>query len=188
MAQLTNSTRTAVRPYRSRFAGSPPIWHLQESTLVAAASSNAIKYGDVVQFDVNVATANHRIVRASTMANQPNVVSTALVGIAAETPATSTQSADAPGAKMAVYLATPGTEFLFPTKAAGTAHLSSLVGSRRAIGYDSTDSFFYCDIGNSTAGDATLIITEVIDPGTTNGLVAAKFLSTNTARFVSAAF
>ena len=56
------------------------------------------------------------------------------------------------------------------------------------LAYDSTDNIIYADPGNSTAGDATIIITEVIDAGTTNGLVVGRFISTNTARFVSAAF
>jgi hypoxanthine-guanine phosphoribosyltransferase len=47
---------------------------------------------------------------------------------------------------------------------------------------------FYCDVANSTAGDAALLITDVIDPGTTNGWVIAKFLSTGVARLISGAF
>lgn len=191
MPQLGNSTATRIRPYRARLGlGTFPIAHFQESTIVAGnASSDAIKVGDVVQFDVNVATAAHRLVRASTMANVPNVVSTALIGIAANTPAsTATATTPGPTGGVAVYLATPGVEFLFPTKLAGASHVSSLVGSRRALGYDSTDNIFYLDVGNSTAGDASVIVTEVVDAGTTNGLVVGRFISTNTHRFVSAAF
>lgn len=191
MAQLTNSTATRVRPYRMRWGGTYPIWHFQESSAVAGnASSDVIKVGDVVQFDVNVATAAHRVVRASTMANVPNILSTAFLGIAANTPAsTVTAASPGPTGGVQVYLATPAVEFLWPTKLTGAAHASSLAGNRRcAIAYDSTDSFFYADPGNSTAGDASLIITEVIDAGTTNGLVVAKFLSTATSRFVSGAF
>jgi hypothetical protein len=47
---------------------------------------------------------------------------------------------------------------------------------------------FYCDVANSTAGDASLVVTDVIDPGSSNGQVVAKFLSTAVARFVSGAF
>lgn len=187
MAQLANSTATVVKPYRMRLGGATfPIAHLTESS-IASGATNAIKYGDVVQFDVNVATANHRVIRSSTMANVPNVLSTAFLGIAAATPA-STVTASSPGASFPVYLAAANVEFLWPTKATGAQHASSLVGQRRAIAYDSTDNIFYCDVANSTAGDASLVITEVIDVGTTNGLVVAKFLSTATSRFVSAAF
>lgn len=193
MAQLGNSTATRIRPYRARLGlGTYPIAYFQESTAVAGnGSSDCIRVGDVVQFDVNVATANHRVVRASTMANVPNLVSTAIIGIAANTPA-STVTAASPGPEkgVAVYLATPGVEFLFPTKLSGATHVSSLAGGGRrcALAYDSTDNIFYADPANSTAGDASIIITEVIDAGTTNGLVVGRFISTNTARFVSAAF
>lgn len=191
MPQLGNSTATRIRPYRARLGlGTFPIAYFQESSIVGGSASNAIKVGDVIQFDVNVATAAHRVVRASTMANVPNLVSTAIIGIAANTPAsTVTASSPGPDNGVAVYLPTPGVEFLFPTKLAGSAHVSSLAGGRRtALAYDSTDNIFYADPANSTAGDATILITEVIDAGTTNGLVVGRFISTNTARFVSAAF
>jgi len=177
MAQLTNSTRTTPRPYRSR-KGDFTIWHFEPSTAISTA---AIKYGDVVQFDVN--TVNGKIVKSSTMANVPNVLSTALLGIALDASALAGSSAG--GEKLAVCLGDNATEFLWPTKQAGADHGSSLVGLRRAIGYDSSLGMFYIDTANSTAGDATLIITECIDPGTTNGLYAAKFNSTNVARFVA---
>ena len=189
MAQIDLSSRSKPRPYRRR-SGGFQTWHFYESTCVSTA---IIRAGDVVQADVNVSTANHRIVKSSTMANVPNCLSTAFYGIAAEDSTaygrnTSPTAAAPSGHKLPVTLADAQTEFLFATKAAGTAHLSSLVGTRRALGYDSTLEIHYCDVGNSTAGDAVLLITEVIDEGTTNGYVAAKFLSTNTHRFVSAAF
>ena len=184
MAQITHSTRTKPQPYRSR-GGTFDLRALQPSTTVSSA---VIAYGDVVQFDVNVATANHRIVKSSTMANVPNVLSTAFLGIAVEADG-STVSANAPAdINVVVCIANKDTEFKFPTKLAGSAHASSKVGVRAALAYDSTLSMFYADPGNSTAGDASLVITEIIDPGTTNGFVAAKFLSTAVARLVSAAF
>lgn len=183
MASITHSTRTKVTPHRSR-GGTFDLRAFQASTGISTAS---IAYGDVVQFDVNEATANYRIVKSSTMANVPNVLSTAFLGVAVEAdPNTIGQTVRED--KILVCVANKDTEFKFPTKLAGTAHESSLVGRRKAIGYDSTLGMFYCDSGNSTAGDASLVITEVIDPGTTNGYVAAKFLSTAVARLVSAAF
>ena len=188
MAQITNSTRSKPKPYRSR-GGTFDMRALPESTCISTA---VIAYGDVVQFDVNVATANHRIVKASSMANVPNVISTALIGIAVEGSAdigsTIAAGSEGGGSKLLVCCANKETEFKWPTKATGAQHASSLVGTRRAIGYDSTLSMFYVDVANSTAGDATLVITEVIDAGTTNGAVVAKFLSTNLARMISGAF
>jgi len=185
MAQLNHSTRTTIRPYRTT-RGSFRLEYFQPSTTV---SSGVIAYGDVVQFDVNVATANHRIVKASTMANVPNVISTALIGIAAEADASSVSATSPNPGLLGVYVAEKDAEFVFPTKLAGTAHLSSLLGTRRAVGYDSTNSMFYLDVGNSTAGDATVIVTGLVsDEGTTNGLVRGRFISTNVSRLISGAF
>lgn len=182
MAQITNSSRTTPRPYRSR-KGDYTVLSFEPSTAISTA---AIRYGDVVQFDVNVAGQRNKIVKSSTMANVPNVVSTAFVGIALATSELAGSSAG--GEKLQVCLADSFTEFLWPTKQAGADHGSSLVGASKAIGYDSTLGMFYMDMANSTAGDAALVITECIEPGTSNGQYVAKFLSTNTARFVSAAF
>lgn len=187
MAEVTLSASDKARFYRSR-KGGQTIWHFTESTCLSSAK---IMVGDVVQFDVNVSTANSRIVKSSTMANVPNVISTAFLGIAIEDSTAfgnAGPTATAPGRSIPVLLADSQTEFRFVTKSAGTVLTSTLVGSRRAIAYDSTLSIFYCDLGNSTAGDATVLITECLDPGTTNGAVAAKFNSTNVARFVSGAF
>lgn len=184
---LTNSSRTTPRPYRSR-SGDFQVWSFEASTCVSSA---LIRYGDVVQYDVNVSSNNYRIVKSSTMANVPNVVSTAFLGVAVDAD-TSDGSTSGLGTsarqKLAVVLANNHTEFLWPTKATVAQHQSTLVNTRRAIGYDSTLSMFYCDVANSTAGDAALLVTEVIDPGSSNGQVVAKFLSTNVARFVSGAF
>lgn len=184
---LTNSTRTTPRPYRSRSADYQ-VFAFEASTCV---STSLIKYGDVVQYDVNVSSNNFRIVKSSTMANVPNVLSSAFLGIALDND-TSDGSTTGLGTsarqKLTVCLATPNTEFVWPTKATVAQHASTLINTRRAIGYDSTLSMFYCDVANSTAGDATLVITDVLDPGSSNGQVVAKFLSTATARFISAAF
>ena len=183
MASITHSTRTKPTPHRSR-GGTFDLRAFQPSTGISTAT---IAYGDVVQFDVNVASANHRIVKSSTMANVPNVLSTAFLGIAVEADA-NTIGQTVQSDKVLVCIANKDTEFKFPTKLAGTAHESSLVGKRSALAYDSSNGMFYADTANSTAGDASLVITEVIDAGTTNGYVAAKFLSTAVARLISAAF
>jgi hypothetical protein len=191
MADKTNSSRTVPRPFRSRY-GTYQIAHFEESTAVSTA---VIRYGDVVQFDVNVSSANHRIVKSSTMANVPNVVSSALLGIAVSNStgdgSTTGLNSSAIGVNqnklISVCLATPQTEFLFPTKSSVVT--SSVIGSRRALGYDSTLSMFYVDIANSTAGDATVVVTDVPEPGNdANNPVIVKFLSTATARYISGAF
>lgn len=185
MAQLNHSTRSTPEPYRS-LRGSFRLEAFQPSTTVSSA---VIAYGDVVQFDVNVASANHRIVKASTMANAPNVVSTAIVGIAAEADLSSVSATSPNPGKLLVYVAERESEFIFPSKTAGAAYDSSLVGLRKALGYDSTNSMFYVDTANSTAGDATILVTGLgSDAGTTNGTIIGRFISTNVARILSGAF
>lgn len=181
LAQITASTRTTPRPYRAR-GGTFDLRSFQPSTTLSTAK---IVYGDVVQFDVNVATANHRIVKSSTMANVPNVLSTAFLGLAVEADGSSVSATSPGNLNVVVCVADKNTEFLWPTK---VVTASSMVGKRAAIGYDSTNSMFYCDQANSTAGDASLVITEVPNAGDTNGYVVAKFLSTAVARLISAAY
>lgn len=185
MAEITNSTRTTPRPWNTHL--STPL--LKSFPCSTGLSSATIAYGDVVQFDVNVSSQNFRIVKSSTMANVPNVLSSAVLGIALEADSAGTMSASALGGNVLVCCAVPQQEYTFPTKAAGTVFQSTLINTRRAIGYDSTLSMFYADLGNSTAGDASLIITGLRDAeGTTNGAVIAKFLSTGVARLISSAF
>lgn len=182
---LTNSSRTTPRPFRSR-RGDFQVFSFEPSTCVSTAK---IVYGDVVQFDVNTSSNNFRIVKSSTMANVPNVLSSAFLGVAlgADDSDGSTTGQGTKN-KITVCIANADTEFLFPSKATVAQHQSTLVNTRRALAYDSTLGMFYCDVANSTAADATLVVTDVPDPGSSNGQVLAKFLSTAVARAWSAAF
>ena len=193
MADKTNSSRTTPRPYRGRYH-TFPLRIFEESTCVSTA---VIRYGDVVQFDVNVGSAAHRIVKSSTMANVPNVLSSAFLGISMDTSTSdgSTTGLLSSGVGMPgpnnktlnICLAAAGVEFLFPTKSSVVT--STCIGTRRALAYDSTLSMFYVDIANSTAGDATVIITDIPEPGNdANNPVVVKFLSTAVSRVISSAF
>lgn len=184
MAQITLSSRAQVAPWRSDKGD----FRLQSFPGSTGISTATIAYGDIVQFDVNTASNSFRIVKSSTMANVPNVLSTAILGVAVEADSTSIGQT-VRNDKILVATAGPHSEFKFATKATGAQYLSTLIGTRRAVGYDSTLSIFYCDVANSTAGDATIIVTELLnDEGTTNGFLAAKFISTNVARLISGAF
>lgn len=182
---LTNSTRSTPRPYRSRH-GDYQILSFEPSTCVSTAK---IVYGDVVQFDVNTSSNNFRIVKASTMATIPTVLSSVFLGIALDADSsdgsTTTQGSKQ---KITVAIGTPETDFLFPTKCTVAQHQSTLINTRRTLAYDSTLSMFYMDMANSSAGDASLMIVDVLDPGSSNGQVLAKFISTTVARSVSGAF
>jgi hypothetical protein len=171
LADITLSSRTMIRPYLSR-AGQPLTLTRDAST---CASTATIKVGQVVQFDIVSETASHRLVRASTAAGHPNL-STNIAGIAAASDASDGSTLSGEGARpLTFWAADPNTEFLFPTKIPGTA--STLIGTNLALGYDSTLSIHYV-MSNSTAGNQRVAITDVINPGDTNGLVVGRFLST----------
>lgn len=170
MADITLSTRTIIRPYRSR-AGSPLTLTRDAST---CASTAVIHLGNVVQFDIVSESASHRLVRASTAAGHPNL-STNIAGVAAATDTSDGSTLSANGARpLTFWAADANTEFLFPTK---VATASTLEGTNLALGFDSTLGIHYLT-ANSTAGDRRVQVTEVPNPGDTNGYVVGRFLST----------
>lgn len=186
MAQITLSSRATPSPYRSD-KGDFRISAFQPST---AASTAGIAFGDVVVFDQNTSTANHRVTRLSTITGGGGrILSTAVIGIAVEAESSSPSASAANASKVLVASAGQHTEFKFASKLTGAQHASSIVGTRMPLGYDSTLGIVYVDVANSSAGDASVIVTELLsDEGTTNGFVAAKFISTQVARLISGAF
>lgn len=165
MADVTLSSRTGIRPYRSR-AGSPRIVTFPAAS--TCASTARIVSGQVVQLDAT-STSNHKVIRASTAAGHPNL-STTIVGVAAQTDDGTTTDP-----MLSIWAQDANTEFIFPTKIAGTA--SSLVGTALALGFDSTLAIHYA-VANSTAGDLRIWVTDVINAGDTNGFVVGRFVST----------
>jgi hypothetical protein len=169
MADVTLSSRTTIKPYRSR-AGSPRI--VTPPVASTRASTAAITAGVVVQFDLT-STSHHKIIRCSS-AVATALQSTTIAGVAAAAdPVDGTTDP-----KISVWAADGNTEFVFPTKIAGTA--SSLVGKPLSLCWDSTLSIHYAQA--STAADTEAIwVTDVINPGDTNGLVVGRFFSTRVA-------
>lgn len=172
MADRTLSSRSMIRPYRTR-TGSPRIVTPDASTCTTA---NLIKEGRVVQFDAT-STATHRVVLAST-GGSPNL-STNIVGIAAQPDASDGSTLNLGDGKrpISVWAADGATEFLFPTNVAGTT--PALVNTGMALKWDSTLGTHYL-VANSTAGDQRVWVTEVPADlmGDTNGYVVGRFLST----------
>lgn len=165
MADVTLSSRTLIRPYKSR-SGSPRI--ITPPVASTRASTAAITPGVVVQFDLT-STSHHKIIRCSSGVATA-LLSTTIAGIAAQGEDTSVT--DGP---ISVWAADNNTEFIFPTKIAGTA--SSLVGQPFAICWDSTLNINYA--APSTAGGTEAIwVTEVINAGDTNGSIVGRFFST----------
>lgn len=165
VADITLSSRTVVRPYYSR-AGSPRVLTLPCAS--THASTAFIAVGNVVQFDLT-STSHHKIIRNSSAATLTGLLSTTIAGVAAEAePTTGTDP------KISVWAADHNTEFIFPTKIAGTA--SSLVGTLLPLAWDSTLNIHY--LFPSTGGAESVWVTEVPNPGDTNGYVVGKFQST----------
>jgi hypothetical protein len=123
----------------------------------------------VVQFDLT-STSHHKIIRCSS-AVATALQSTTIAGVAAAAdPADGTVDP-----KIAIWAADANTEFIFPTKIAGTA--SSLVGKPLSLCWDSTLSISYA-MASSSAGTEAIWVTDVINPGDTNGYIVGKFFST----------
>lgn len=172
MADVPLSSRTIVRPYRSR-SGSPQIRNFELST---AASTALIAYGQVVSFDLT-SSATHRVVRCSTASGQTPILSTSFAGVSAgaDTSDGSTLGLG-PTRTLPVFVADNNTEFLFPTK---LVIASTCVGLDYELSWDSTLSIHHLS-ANSTAGECTLTVTDTI-PGTlgdTGGYFVGRFKST----------
>lgn len=166
MADITLSSRTAVRPYRSR-AGSPRI--LTPPAASTRASTAAITAGVVVQFDLT-SSGGHKIIRCSS-AVATALQSTTIAGVAAA----SDPNDGTVDPKLSIWAADANTEFVFPTKIAGTA--STLIGTPLSLCWDSTLNINYA-MASSSAGTEAIWCTDVINPGDTNGYIVGKFFST----------
>lgn len=173
MADFTHSSRSTVRVYRSA-RGAPQIKAFQEST---CGSSAVIQAGNVVSLDIAASTANHRIVRCSSATDADPILSTAIVGVAAQgsTSDGSTTGLGTKGRDLIVFLADETTEFLFPTKAVLG---SSLVGTPMRLQWESTLHFHYASV---STGDPRIWVTGLPDnatAGDTGGYIVGKFTST----------
>lgn len=189
MAERAQSSAATVRPWRSAF-GSPQLRTYQESTCAATA---VIRVGDIVGIDTVVSTGGFRVVRAEVGGGEgTDLLNTTNVLGVAVSPSTSDGSPTGLGADglslnrgrdITVAIADGVTEFLGQLSTATTTlkpAMSSLIGLRRAVRYIS--GRYFIDSTNSTAALASVLITDVPDSelGTTGGLVAFKFLSSQT--------
>lgn len=165
MADITLSAGSGIRPYRIA-AGSPRIMTFLGASTIASTAN--IRVGQVVQFDVT-STSLHKVIRTSSAAGTP-LLSTTICGVAAGA-YTSTDGANFP---VSVWVASPQTEFIFPTKIAGTT--PELLGVGMGLAFDSTLAIHYL-VANSTAADWRVYVTEVPNAGDTNGYLVGRFAS-----------
>jgi hypothetical protein len=195
MADYTINAYSNPEHGRSRRGNSGPnIAYFQEST---AVSSAVIKLGDIVSQDTSVSTGGFRIKRAyHAGGNGSNLLAVGqhIVGVAVEASTSdgSLTGLSSEGVGLAqnrmigVAAADAETEFIGYLIGSNNVSASSLIGSQKAVRYDSTNHIFGVDSTNSTAALVTVTITGVPQgtEGSTNGPVYFKFLSSNVSEAV----
>ncbi len=182
MADWTINADSNPRHGRTRSGGATPaIRYFQESTAVSTA---VIKYGDIVSFDTVTSSASFRIRRAPAGGgNGANLLlSNALVGVAVEastSDGSTTGLSNVNARKIGVIVAEAPVEYVgYLSAGAGD---STLIGTQKAVRYDSTNHIYMVDSTNSTAALAFVTITGLVEgaEGDTNAPVYFKFLSSN---------
>jgi hypothetical protein len=163
MADWTASSNSVVRPYRSPF-GSPNIRYFEVSTSV---STSQIKTGDIVQFDTTVSSATHRVKRALRNgggdANLLNSSVAVVLGVAmGKDESDGSTLGLGVNRKIGVALFDGFTEFLGYVRGTGPV-TSTMIGTNRAMIFDSTLNIWQVDSTNSTAANQTVVITDVPD-------------------------
>ena len=162
-------------------ATAPEIQYFQETT---CASTAVIKRGDIVASDTLVSTLAYRIVRAPAGGgNGTNLLLTnAIIGVAVEgstSDGSTTGLSNVNNRLIGVIPARQNTQFV-GYLSAGASDMS-MVGTQKAIRYDSTNHVYMVDSTNSTAALVTVKQTGIPEgtEGDTNGPIYFKFLSSN---------
>lgn len=170
MTDFTLSSGSILRPYRSPWGAFPTKGY----QLSSGISSNAIILGRIVGLDVNTDTNAGQILPSSQTAGV--VVSTAIVGVAAESPSLGGSSTNTRGTVISVWDANPMVEYRAHTQGATLA--SSAVGKLKAIVWDSTLGIHKVDLSNSTAIVVRCVVTGLIDAeGDSGGAVSFRFIT-----------
>lgn len=174
MTDITPTAGDFIRPWRSPW-GAYPVIGMKLSTGI---SSNKIYVGTVVGLDVN-STAFQDCISPSSLAasSGPVIVSTAIVGIAAEGPGTtSPSSTNVQGTIIPVWEANPNVEFIARTRN-GLLN-STCVGQIKELWRDSTLNIDMVNIGASSQAtpQPRVVITGLIDAsGDSGGRVTFRF-------------
>ena len=177
MTDYAIGTGDFIRPHSSPWGS----FHIRHCKLSTGISSQIIYVGSFVGLDVNSTSFQDCIVPSSLTSN--TVVSTAIVGVAAEGPganATSPSSTNVQGTLIPVWDANPSIEFRGRTKN-GLLN-STLVGQVHDILWDSTMHVFLVNVGASSVGGAPrVLVTGLIDnSGDSGGAVTFKFITHDT--------
>jgi len=177
MAEITQSAGCYIRPWRCPW-GAFPMLSLPQST---GGSSLIIRIGEVLGLDPNSTVYANCVVPSSLTSN--TVVSTAIVGVAAEGPgavsggiASGIGSTNTQGTMINIWEANPNVDFVAYTR--GSALASTLVGTPRDLLWDSTNFILLVNSGASSLSTPlnTVQITGLIDNvGDTGGRVTFRF-------------
>jgi len=172
MTDFTLSSGNIMRPYKSPWGAFPTKGY----ALSSGISSNAIVLGRIVGLDVNTDSNAAQILPSSQ--TNGDVLSTAIVGVAAESPSLGGSSTNTRGTVISVWEANPSVEFRANTFNGLLA--SSNVGKMKEIKWDSTLTIHLIDLGGSTAASVRCIVTGLIDAeGDSGGAVSFRFLTTD---------
>lgn len=179
MAQYTPSSGDIMRPLRSPWGAFPvrqfPVasTNAQIEMGTVLTLSTAASVGGVAQFAGIPATAAGGLVLFGTL------------GVTAEKVPAATSSAVGPQT-VAVWEANPMVEFKATT--IGAAQVSSCIGLRKALQWDSTLKIHRIDLTASTTTDWRVVITQNLgNEGDSGGYMAFRFLSKLTENIASSA-
>jgi hypothetical protein len=169
MAQYTPSSGDTVRPHRSPWGAFPtrefPVAstnaQIEAGTLVTLSTAAAV--GGVAQFAVIPSTGAGALATFSA------------VGFTAGKVTAAVSSAVGPQT-VSVWEANPMVEFKATT--IGAAQVSSVIGLRKALQYDSTLKIHRIDLTASTATDWRVLITQNLgNEGDSGGYMAFRFIN-----------
>lgn len=170
MTDFTLSSGSILRPFRCPWGAFPTKGY----ALSSGISSNAILLGRVVGLDVNTDSNAGQILPSSNTVGV--VMSTAIVGVAAESPSLGGSSTNTRGTVISVWEANPLCEFKAHTQGANLA--SSAIGKTKALVWDSTLTIHKVDLSNSTLINVRVVVTGLIDAeGDSGGAVSFKFIT-----------
>lgn len=172
MTDFPLSPGNTMRPWRSPWGTFP----IRPMALSTGISSAVIRIGQLVGLDVN-STRRDRVVPSSLSSNV--VLSTAIVGLAAEAPGLGGASTpNTAGTVIPIWEANPFVEFRVHTRKDVLS--STLVGEVRDLEWDSTLFIHLVNVGapQLTTAQPRVLITGLIDnPGDSGGAISVRFLT-----------
>lgn len=176
MTDIVLSSGDIMRPYRSPWGAFPT----RGMKLSTGNSSIGIFIGRVVQIDVNSTSFQDCIVPSSLSSG--TIVSTAIVGVAAENPNAPLASTNVQGTVIPVWEANPNVEFRARTR--GGLLNSTIVGQLKNLDWDSTLNIQLVNVGAGALATPLprVVVTGLLDnSGDSGGAVTCRFVTANCA-------